>query len=301
MTTRREFLAGSAALGAGALLTTTPGARAMEPEELFTISLAQWSLHRAIRGGDVDHLDFAKKARAHGIDAIEYVNQFFMDRAADFDYLAEMKRRAAGEGVASLLIMCDGEGALAEADAGARRKAIENHFKWAVAARYLGCHSIRVNAAGKGEYDEQMKLAADSLNRLAALAEPYAVNVIVENHGELSSNGAWLAGVMKLADNPRVGTLPDFGNFQTGAEEWYDRYTGVAEMMPFAKAVSAKSHAFDAQGSETHTDYRRMLKLVVAAGYRGRVGIEYEGDAVAEDDGIRLTKALLERVRAELT
>ena len=301
MTTRRDFLAGSAALGAGALLTPTSGARAMQPEDLFKISLAQWSLHRAIRGGDMDQLEFAEKAREHGIDAIEYVNQFFMDKAADFAYLDEMKRRAAGEGVRSLLIMCDAEGALADADAAARRKAIENHFKWAVAASYLGCHSIRVNAAGRGEYDEQMKLAADSLNRLAALAEPYKVNVIVENHGELSSNGAWLAGVMKLADSPRVGTLPDFGNFQIAGDEWYDRYKGVEEMMPFAKAVSAKSYGFDAQGGETTIDYRRMLKIVVAAGYRGRLGIEYEGDGVSEDEGIRLTKALLERVRAELS
>ena len=301
MNTRRDLLAGAAALGAGALLAKPNHARPMEEDELYTISLAQWSLHRTIRGGDLDPLDFARKARSFGIDAIEYVNQFFMDRAADFDYLGEMKRRAEAEGVTSLLIMCDGEGALADPDDARRRKAIENHFKWAVAARYLGCHSIRVNAAGAGDYDEQMKLAADSLNRLATLAEPYEIDVIVENHGGLSSNGAWLAGVMKLSDNPRVGTLPDFGNFHLGGGEEYDRYKGVEEMMPFAKAVSAKSHDFDAQGFETHTDYRRMMKLVVGAGYRGRVGIEFEGDGVSEDDGIRRTKALLERVRAELS
>jgi len=301
MNTRRDLLAGATALGAGALLAKPNHARNMEEDELYTISLAQWSLHRTIRGGDLDPLDFASKARSFDIDAIEYVNQFFMDRAADFEYLGEMKRRAEAEGVTSLLIMCDGEGALADPDGAKRRKAIENHFKWAVAARYLGCHSIRVNAAGAGDYDEQMKLAADSLNRLATLAEPYEIDVIVENHGGLSSNGAWLAGVMKLSDNPRVGTLPDFGNFHLGGGEEYDRYKGVEEMMPFAKAVSAKSHDFDAQGFETHTDYRRMMKLVVGAGYRGRVGIEFEGDGVSEDDGIRRTKALLERVRAELS
>lgn len=310
MTTRRDLLAGTAALGAGALLTSAnavdrPARRqpieAGAQDKLFTISLAQWSLHKALFSGELDNLGFAAKAKSFGIDAIEYVNAFFKDKAADFGYLGEMNKRCADEGVENLLIMIDGEGQLANPDGEARRKAIENHFKWVVAARYLGCHSIRVNAAGQGEYDEQMKLAADSLNRLATLAEPYDINVIVENHGGLSSNGAWLAGVMKTAANPRVGTLPDFGNFRTGEDEWYDRYTGVAELMPFAKAVSAKSHEFDAQGSETKTDYRRMMKIVVAAGYRGRVGIEFEGGGVSEDEGITLTKKLLERVRAELS
>ena len=281
----------------------------MEPDDLFTISLAQWSLHRTIRGGDLDNLGFAAKARdSFGIDAVEYVNQFFADKAGDFAYLEEMKKRAQDAGVRSLLIMIDGEGLLAHPDEAERRKAVENHFKWAVAARYLGCHSIRVNAGGEqpGEeseekYGEPMKRAADSLNRIATLAEPYEINVIVENHGGLSSNGTWLAGVMKLAGNPRVGTLPDFGNFRTGDGVWYDRYKGVQELMPFAKAVSAKSHEFDAEGNEVRTDYQRMMKIVVEAGYSGYVGVEWEGEGISEDEGIKATKALLERERKRLS
>ena len=221
---------------------------------LFTISLAQWSLHRTIRGGALDNLDFARAARQdHGIEAVEYVNQFFKDRATDFDYLGEMKLRAADQGVRRLLIMIDGEGALADADDGRRRRAIENHFKWVAAARFLGCHSIRVNAGGSGEYEEQLARAADSLHRLADLADPYDVDVIVENHGGYSSNGAWLAAVMKRADHPRVGTLPDFGNFNLGGGKKYDRYQGVDELMPFAQGVSAKSHDFDDAGNEKST------------------------------------------------
>jgi sugar phosphate isomerase/epimerase len=101
-------------------------------------------------------------------------------------------------------------------------------------------------------------------------------------------------------DHPRCGTLPDFGNFQVAEGEWYDRYQGVEELMPFAKAVSAKSHAFDDQGNERDTDYARMMRIVLDAGYRGWVGIEYEGDEVGEPEGIRATKTLLERVRGEL-
>jgi len=268
---------------------------------MFKISLAQWSLHRTLRSGKLDNLDFARTAKQNwGIEAVEYVNQFFAERATDFDYLGRMKARAADHGVRSLLIMIDGEGLLADADDTKRRRAVENHFKWICAAKFLGCHSIRVNAGGSGTWDEQKQRAADSLHRLAELADPYGIDVIVENHGGLSSNGEWLAAVMAAADHPRVGTLPDFGNFRLQGDEWYDRYEGVRQLMPWAKAVSAKSHEFDAAGNETATDYARMLKIVVDAGYRGYVGIEYEGSQLGELEGIAATKKLLERVREAL-
>ena len=267
-------------------------------QRLFKISLAQWSLHKRLRGQEqpkLDNLEFAAAAKGLGIDAVEYVNQFFMDKAEDNQYLAQMKQRCADNGVTSLLIMCDGEGRIGDPDAAKRTQAVENHYKWIHAARYLGCHSIRVNAASDGSYDEQRRLAADGLRRLSEYGAKYNMNVIVENHGGLSSNGQWLSSVIKDVGMPNCGTLPDFGNFHD-----YDRYKGTAELMPFAKGVSAKSHDFDAEGNEIHTDYYRMMRLVVDAGYRGYVGIEYEGGKLNEIDGILATKRLLEKVRAAL-
>ena len=305
--TRREFLSNAGRLGAfaafapAAPMQAAQEAEVSESEPLFRISLAEWSLHRALRRGSLDHLDFAVKARRDfDIGGIEYVNSFFKDSARDLEYLKDMKRRATEEGVESLLIMVDGEGQLADADGEARAQAVENHFQWIDAGVVLGCHSIRVNAGGQGEREEVARRAADSLVQIADYAEPHGLNVIVENHGGLSSDGAWLASVMQLADNPRVGTLPDFGNFQVGDGERYDRYQGVEELMPWARAVSAKSHEFDEEGDEVRTDYRRMLKIVLDAGYRGWIGVEYEGDQYDEDKGIRMTKALLQKVRAEL-
>lgn len=304
-TTRRRFLAELTTTGAVAAAGSSAMARSSAKggeDALFDISLAQWSLHRSIRAGTVDNLEFAAYTRdSFDIAAVEYVNQFFADKATDFDYLTEMKTRAADAGVRSLLIMVDGEGALADADERRRGEAIANHHKWIVAARFLGCHSIRVNAAGSGDRDEQMLRAAESLVALAEFGDQYEIDVIVENHGGLSSDGEWLAGVMKQANHPGVGTLPDFGNFHLGGGKWYDRYQGVSELMPYAKAVSAKSHAFDARGQETKTDFLRMMKIVLDSGYRGHVGIEYEGGGGLEPEGIRLTRDLLLRVRDELS
>ncbi len=306
---RRLFLQSTAAAGFGVGLTSLSlsplgfpaAAGADDKPPLFEISLAQWSLHRTIRSGKLDNKDFAKTAKEdYGILAIEYVNQFFMDKAKDSAYLTELKTRAADLGVKTQLIMIDGEGALGAADEAKRTTAIENHYKWVEAAKFLGCHSIRVNAQSDGEYDEQVERAANGLRRLTEFGAKYDINVIVENHGGLSSNGEWLAKVMKKVDHPRCGTLPDFGNFNLGNGKMYDRYQGVTELMPFAKAVSAKSHDFDEQGNETHTDYSKMLQIVLKAGYHGYVGIEYEGSKLPENEGISATKKLLEKVRKEL-
>ena len=299
---RREFLQHSAQVAAGIGLAGMLGQSAWADDKpLFKISLAQWSLHRTIFAKKLDNLDFAKTAKTEfGIDAVEYVNQFFKDKAQDPSYLAEMKKRAADAGVQSLLIMIDGEGALGDADAAKRTKAVENHYKWVEAAVVLGCQSIRVNAASSGTYNEQIERAADGLRKLSEFGDQHKINVIVENHGGLSSNGEWLAATIKNANHPRCGTLPDFGNFRIKDGEIYDRYKGVTELMPFAKAVSAKSHDFDDKGNETHTDYEKMMKIVLDAGYHGYVGIEYEGGKLDEYQGVKLTKALLERVRETL-
>jgi sugar phosphate isomerase/epimerase len=262
----------------------------------FTISLAQWSFHKALYAKQMDHLDFARVARRdYGIEAIEYVNSFFKDKATDAAYLAEMNTRAKGEGVYQHLIMIDGEGALGDPDATKRTQAVDNHRKWLDAAKTLGCATIRVNAQSTGTPDEQERLAADGLRRLVEIAAPMNLNVIVENHGGLSSHGDWLVRVMKRVNHPRCGTLPDFGNFYD-----YDRYQAVEEMMPFAKAVSAKSHDFDADGNETKTDYKRMLQIVLRAKFHSWVGIEYEGTVLPEAEGVRATLRLLQRMQTEL-
>ncbi|MBI1312266.1 TIM barrel protein [bacterium] len=306
---RRGFLQTSA-LAAAAL--SVPGfATAESKAPLFRISLAQWSLHRALKGGKLDNLDFAKTTKHDfGIEAVEYVNQFFKDKAKDTGYLTEMKTRAEGEGVKSLLIMIDGEGRLGDPEETKRTEAIENHYKWVEAAKFMGCHAIRVNAASGGTYEEQVKLAADGLARLTEFGEKHDISVIVENHGGLSSNGAWLAEVIKTVGNEHCGTLPDFGNFGIDREkgDWYDRYTGVKELMPFAKAVSAKTYDFDDKrplvtidskwGKET--DFLKMMKIVLDAGYKGWVGIEYEGGQLDEYEGIRKSKALLDRCAEKL-
>ncbi len=313
---RRQFLARTSAFGAllaagcaydpqhaGPLVRTrssaNPGATPRH-RRAFEISLAEWSYHKAIFGKKMTHLDFPVVARRdHGLAAIELVNQFFMDKATNQAYLADFKGRCAGEGVAIKLIMCDGEGALGDPDAGKRRRSVENHHKWADAAKFFGCHSIRVNAETNdvGSPDEQQQRAADGLAQLAEYCGKLGLNCIVENHGHLSSNGKWLAGVMRLVGRPNCGTLPDFGNFQIRPGVTYDRYEGVAEMMPFAKAVSAKSYDFDAAGNCLETDYHRMMKIVLAAGYHGWLGIEYEGETLGEREGVEKTRLLLERIR----
>ena len=297
---RRDFIIKSASIAGGLTLTGVSGSLSFGCSQKipFKISLAEWSLHRALQSKDIDHLEFAAIAKNDfGISGIEYVNSFFFKHAKDQSYLSEMKKRADDLGVKSLLIMCDNEGNLGDPDNVKRIKSVENHYKWAEAAKYLGCHSIRVNARSSGSYQDQINLAADGLRRLTEFGDKIGINTIVENHGGLSSNGKWLSTVIEKVDHPRVGTLPDFGNFLIKENEWYDRYQGMTELMPYAKAVSAKSHEFDENGDEIRSDYYRIMDIVLDAGYNGYVGIEYEGSVHSEMEGIRLTNELLKKIR----
>ncbi|MBL9118067.1 MAG: sugar phosphate isomerase/epimerase [Verrucomicrobiaceae bacterium] len=317
MTDRRRFLQ-LAALAAAAATRSTLAAPAATPR--IRISLAQWSLNKSFFGKEghekKDPLTFAQIAADLGIEGLEYVNQFYMDKAQDQSYLAEMKKRAADAGVKNLLIMCDREGNLGDPDNGKRAQTVQNHLKWLDAAATLGCHCIRVNAASNPKLpaDEQMKLAADGLHSLCLEAEKRSLNVLVENHGGLSSNGKWLTAVMKAADHPRVGILPDFGNFYTNRDtgELYNPYLGVREFMPWVKgAMSAKAYDWDTGAGELYTedrregremtlDYLRLFKIVLGSGYSGFVGIEHEGQKHSEIEGIKLTKQAIEKAVAAI-
>jgi sugar phosphate isomerase/epimerase len=280
--------------GAPAVAARSDTSWSARPGPPHAISLAQWSLHRTLGAGALDPLDFPRSAREDfGLEAVEYVNTFY--RGLSSDWVRELGSRCRDEGVRSLLIMCDGEGRIGDPDPAARTTTIENHLPWLEAAAALGCHSIRVNAASEGTRDEQSRLAADGLRRLAERAEPFGLGVLVENHGGISSDGAWLAATIRAADHPALGTLPDFGNWQISETERYDPYRGLTELMPLARAVSAKSHDFGPDGEETGLDYGRLLQIVRDSGYDGWIGIEYEGTRLSEVDGIRATRELLLR------
>jgi len=337
-TNRRVFLKSSAVLLGSCALAACQKKDYLESQAAtqarFKISLAQWSLHRALRAGELDNIDFARIAREDfGLDAVEWSGQFlYVDhprlgaQPKSKDAFAEIKRATDDLGVANLLIMCDKVGSLGDPDKKRRNNAIQGHYAWVESAKSLGCHSIRVNAASDSSLPaaEQKALCIDGLGRLCTFAQSHDLNVIVENHGGLSSNGAWLAAVISGVGLDNCGTLPDFGNFyvarnKVGPERYalakkpyendpvyredeigleYNRYQGVADLMPFAKGLSAKSHDFDAQGNEVNTDYRRMLKIVADSEYSGYIGIEYEGENTPEMEGIRLTKTLIERTLA---
>jgi len=284
----------------------------VSPGPDLEISLAEWSLHRALQSGKLDHLDFPAKARNEfGISAVEYVNGFFGGKKMDYKtagkdtaYLNELLKRSKDAGVFNHLLMVDDEGPLSTNNEKERLTAVDDHKKWVEAAKLLGCRTMRVNLHGEGSPEERKTAAVDSLGRLGDFAKSMKINIVAENHGSVTSNGAWVAEVMKQVSRDNVGTLPDFGNFclsdpwgpiQNGCKEMYDPYKGVEEMMPFAKGVSAKTYDFDANGEQPLLDYKRLIGIVKKSGFKGYIGIEFEGNTQPEEEGIRKTKLLLAR------
>lgn len=311
---RKDFLKSTAIFGASALLSSSIPSplRSQQNAFNFRISLAEWCHNRELFSGEMDHLDFPQVARErYGITAVEYVNQFFPDKAKDRAYLQELRSRADDQGVRSVLIMIDNEGLVSSEDDKERLSAVENHYKWVEAAKFLGCHAIRINLFGAEDADAWVSASTDGLGRLAEFGAAHEISIIVENHGSHSSHGARLASVLREVNSPWAGTLPDFGNFcitRENGELWgapcveeYDVYQGVKELMPFAKGVSAKTFDFDGNGNEFSLDYLRLFRIIKASGWNnGYVGIEYEGEHLSPSEGILKTKSLLEKIRKEL-
>lgn len=298
---RRRFVQNLATLAAGAAIAPK-FSHAFAAKPSFEISLAEWSLHKTLFAKKMTNLEFPEVARKqYGIGVVEYVNQFFKDKAQDTAYLNDLLQRCKDNGIKNHLIMIDGEGGLGELDADKRNKAVEAHYKWVDAAKYLGCATIRVNAYGQGSREEVAKAAVDGLGKLGEYGAKTGINIIVENHGGWSSDGQWLSGVMKQVGKKNVGILPDLGNFclrrtANGCAEEYDRYKGVQEFMPYAKGISAKTYDFDEQGNCVETDYNKMMPIIKKANFNGIIGIEYEGSKLSEEEGIKKTKQLLERM-----
>jgi len=303
MSNRRQFLKDLLAAGAGMGLLSGKMAAVQDKRRdglFFDISLAEWSLHRTLRSNKMTNLDFPRVAREQfDVAAIEYVSTFFKN--TKLQYLSELRNISVNEGVNNVLIMVDGEGNLGDTDAAARNQAVENHLKWIETAKYLGCQTIRVNARGEGSSREVAQAAIEGLSSLSERAARDGINVVVENHGGYSSNAQWLREVIRSVDMPNCGTLPDFGNFNINAQESYNRYKGIKELMPYAKGVSAKTYDFDERGNETSMDFRRILQIVQRANYHGYIGIEYEGSRLSEQEGILATKKLIERVGKDLS
>jgi sugar phosphate isomerase/epimerase len=310
MSTRRNFLTKSAlSLAAASLAGRSAFAahhnagHANHADTWFDISLAQWSLNKDFWSGKRDKMRFAEiTKRDFGVNAVEYVNQFYLE-GFNQSVTKELKKVSDGEGVKNVLIMCDKCGLLGDPDAAKQTASVEAHIPWLEAAKTLGCHAIRVNAhSDKSEsYGTQLDRTADGLRRLCELGDDYGLHVIVEPHGGLSSNGAWLVALMDLVGHPRVGMLPDFGNYGSKREGWtYDIYLGTAQSMPYAKGVSAKTHHFDADGEESTVDFRRLMQIVKDAGFTGYIDIEYEGKDIDPDTGIKLTRDLLVKLGGRL-
>ncbi len=313
MGSRRKFIKNTG-LGLAAMTVPTPLlfakthlSNTLKMSEL-KISLAQWSLHRALEKGDLKAIDFAIDAKeSYGINAVEYVNQFYTAQAADESFWNHMARKAADHGVENLLMMVDEEIQLGDLDPRKRTESVKAHYKWIHAAKLLGCHSIRVNAFGKGSPDDLEASLVDGLGRLTEYAAKENIHVLLENHGLHTSNAHFMVGIIQQVDNPFLGTLPDFGNWCLNSE-WgstdpekkctnnFDPIEGLKIFLPYAKGVSAKSYAFDSEGNETQLNFFRLLKIVKNSEFNGHIGIEFEGEHLSEPEGIKATKKLIEKV-----
>ena len=306
---RRKFNKIVTSLSSGIILSNGYSCSNINNVDKYGISLAQWSLHKMIKiDKTLNPIDFDQKSKELGFDAIEYVSTLYrpiLEKLSIKEMTKELINKSKEYDVKNLLIMVDDEGNLSSSNLSEIKEAIEKHKRWIEMASKLECHSVRVNLEGEDQLDKWKDNSIKGLSMLSEFASNYNINIIVENHGGNSSIGKELAEVIKNVNLDNCGTLPDFGNFcikrKNGSlydgpcDIEYDKYEGMKDLMPYAKAVSAKSYDFDQFGNETTIDFKKMMDIVKEFNYNGYLGIEYEGNNHSESDGIELTKKLIQK------
>ena len=306
---RRQFSKLLTSASSGIILSSGYSCTDLKERSENGISLAQWSLHKMIKiDKTLNPIDFAQKSKELGFDAIEYVSTLYrpvLEKMTISKLTKELKSNSKEHDIINLLIMVDDEGYLSSSNSSQIIESVEKHKKWVEMAYELGCHSVRVNLDGEQNLDKWKKNSIKGLTLLSEFAQNSNINIIVENHGSHSSNGKALSEVIKNVNLDNCGTLPDFGNFCIKRENnnlysgpceiEYDKYQGMRDLMPYAKAVSAKSYDFDEFGNETTIDFKKMMYIIKEFNYRGFLGIEYEGNLLSELKGIELTKNLIQK------
>ena len=306
---RRKFNKIVSSLSSGIILSNGYSCSNINNVDKYGISLAQWSLHKMIKiDKTLNPIDFAQKSKELGFDAIEYVSTLYrpiLEKLSIKEMTKELINKSKEYDIKNLLIMVDDEGNLSSSNLSEIKEAIDKHKRWIEMASKLECHSVRVNLEGEDQLDKWKDNSIKGLGLLSEFASNYNINIIVENHGGNSSIGKELAEVIKNVNLDNCGTLPDFGNFcikrKNGSlydgpcDIEYDKYEGMRDLMPYAKAVSAKSYDFDQFGNETTIDFKKMMDIVEEFNYNGYLGIEYEGNNHSEIEGIELTKKLIQK------
>ncbi len=271
------------------------------------IGLSTWSLHRHMGPikrqvvtdtgekhewteeypEDVSLLDFAGFARKeYGLTHLELIQMSFPSTEAS--YLKKLRSAVeAAEAVIENVPIDVGD--ICELAPERRAEHVRNIKSWMDVAAAIGSRAVRVNTGPSREGSDALALAVESCKRLAEHADKLGLNVLIENHGGISSDPQLLKQLIESVSTERMGACPDFGGFDEAI-----RYDGLQKIMPLAKLVHAKSYAFDEHGEETAIDYARCMQIVKNSGFSGVLSIEYEGDGNASE-GIKKTKELILR------
>src|SRR6202041_1566 len=156
-----------------------------------------------------------------------------------------------------------------------QRAEVENIKKWVDVADRLRARPVRVFWGGMPPHaTEQQAIAwaVEVLKRGAEYAGSRGITLGVEDDGGLTTAAGPTVEIVKQTASPWAGINADSGNLRV------DGYSQFQSMLPFATSVHLKVDISTADGKKEPADWNRLLAMIGKSGYRGFVGLEYEGD-----------------------
>jgi sugar phosphate isomerase/epimerase len=307
---RRTFLAGSAGLAAAALLPRTAGADATKQ----TIALGSRDGHLRLTGKK----DSWSALEAIGAEVVEAT--IGEDLSLPVLFHPDRKYTAATDaGVEALLADMKASGKRISAFCMYNRFEARPEFevqwgaKVARAAKALGVKAIRIDVVPhKMAAPEFLELSVKTLKQLIEATEGTGVPFAIENHGGTTNNPDFLKPLLDRVGSKRLGLTLDIGNFY-----WYghplSKIYEICEMFaPSVFHTHCKSIRYPESEREKRrtmgwqygkftcpvyegdVDYRRVVKILRAAGYANDLCVEDEslGKFPAAERGEVLAKEI---------
>jgi len=255
-------------------LTAGPVAVQLEAQSApglrFRAGLVAYSYRKELAEKTMSYQDLIRRVADWGLDGLDCTVYWFPDNSPE--YLASLRNTAFRNSVeiynAGLRVQ------LAQPTPELQLAEFANIRKWVDVAERLGASHVRVFGGNvpKGATERQaIAWAAEVLKRGAEYAGTKGIMLGVENDYGLTVEPGPTAAIVKQAASPWAGINADTGNLRT------DGYAQLRTLLPYVSSVHLKSQVSTPDGKKEPADWTRLLEILGGSGYRGYVGLEYEG------------------------
>jgi sugar phosphate isomerase/epimerase len=230
-----------------------------------------YSYRNMLTHGQMTLEQFIEKAVELKLDGIDMTLYYL--KSTDPAYLANLRYLAYKNAMPLSGAACGSS--MVQADAAKRAAVLDEIKKWVDVADQLGASHLRVFAGKLPEgatMQEAVGWVVDTMKAASDYSSKKGIVLGLEDHSGVSQSADVCLEIMHRVDSPYARINLDITHFIPSATQ--DAYAQIAACIPYATV----SHIRDKFDDGTPIDMDRVWRMYAAAGHKGYMSVEYEGD-----------------------